>query len=61
MAGERGGGETAGMLSDSSSHSFLYVDSDVPPDMTLTAWRDEKVRTEARGRRAGFLRRFGGR
>jgi hypothetical protein len=61
MAGESGGGETAGMLSATPSHSFLYVECDVPADMTLTAWRDEKVRAEASGRRSGLLHRLGGR
>jgi hypothetical protein len=29
------------------SASFMYVDSDVPPGMTLSAWRGEKVRAQA--------------
>jgi hypothetical protein len=41
------------------SASFMYVDSDVPPGMTLSAWRDEKVRAQApRSRTLRTLRRF---
>jgi hypothetical protein len=40
-------------------HTFCYVESDVPAGMTLSAWRGEKVRAEARGRRSGLLRRRG--
>jgi hypothetical protein len=43
-----------------AEHSFLYVETDVPAGMTLSSWRDEKVRVE-RERRPGFLRRLGGR
>ena len=28
------------------SDSFMYVDTDVPPGMTLSAWRGEKVRAQ---------------
>jgi hypothetical protein len=45
------------MPSTTSEHSFCYVESDVPPGMTLSAWRSEKVRAEARARRRGLLRR----
>ena len=40
-------------------HTFCYVESDVPAGMTLSSWRGEKVRAEARGRRSGLLRRRG--
>jgi hypothetical protein len=43
----------------SPAHSFCYVESDVPAGMTLSSWRGEKVRAEARGRRSGLLRRRG--
>jgi len=45
------------MPSTSPDHSFSYVESDVPAGMTLSSWRDEKVRAEAGGRRSGLLRR----
>jgi hypothetical protein len=48
------------MPSSPSEHTFLYVDTDVPDGMTLSAWRGEKVRAD-RGRRSGILRRLGGR
>jgi len=47
------------MPSTTAEHTFSYVDSDVPAGMTLTSWRDEKVRATARGRRSGLLRRRG--
>ena len=47
------------MPSTSPAHSFSYVESDVPAGMTLSAWRGEKVRAEARGRRSGLFRRRG--
>jgi hypothetical protein len=47
------------MPSTSPEHSFCYVASDVPVGMTLSAWRGEKVRAEAGGRRSGLLRRRG--
>jgi hypothetical protein len=47
-------------MSTAAEHTFLYVDCDVPAGMTLTSWRDDKVRS-AGGRRSGFLRRLGGR
>jgi hypothetical protein len=47
------------MPSTTPEHSFCYVESDVPDGMTLSCWRDEKARAEARGRRSGLLRRRG--
>jgi len=47
------------MPSTSPSHTFSYVESDVAEGMTLSAWRAEKVRSEAGGRRSGLLRRRG--
>jgi hypothetical protein len=47
-------------MSTAAEHTFLYVDSDVPAGMTLTSWRDDKVRAESRGRRPSFLRRLAG-
>jgi hypothetical protein len=44
-------------MTTAAEHSFLYVDCDVPAGMTLTSWRDEKVRAEPRARRFGILRR----
>jgi hypothetical protein len=60
------GGQSTCMLSTASispaaepSASFMYVDSDVPPGMTLSAWRGEKVRAQApRSRTLRTLRRF---
>jgi hypothetical protein len=46
------------MPTSASEHTFLYVDTDVPAGVTLSAWRGEKVRA-ARGRRSGILRRLG--
>jgi hypothetical protein len=46
------------MPSTPSEHSFLYVETDVPDGMTLSAWRGEKGRAD-RGRRSGILRRLG--
>jgi hypothetical protein len=48
------------MPSAPAEHTFSYVDVDVPPGMTLSAWRAEKVR-ESRGRCSGrlLLRRRG--
>jgi hypothetical protein len=48
-------------MTTAAEHTFLYVDCDVPAGMTLTSWRDDKVRTESRGRRSGILRLFGAR
>jgi hypothetical protein len=45
------------MPSSTPEHTFCYVESDVPAGMTLSAWRREKVRAEARGRRSGRMRR----
>jgi hypothetical protein len=47
------------MPSTTPEHTFCYVETDVPAGMTLSSWRDEKVRAEARGRRSGLLRRRG--
>ena len=47
------------MPSTSPSHTFCYVESDVPAGMTLSSWRDEKARAEAGARRSGLLRRRG--
>jgi hypothetical protein len=47
------------MPSTTPDHTFCYVESDVPAGMTLSSWRSEKVRAEARGRRSGVLRRRG--
>ena len=47
------------MPSTSLEHTFCYVESDVPAGMTLSSWRDEKVRAEARRRRPRLLRRRG--
>ena len=49
------------MPSTSPEHTFLYVDTDVPEGMTLSEWRGAKVRSAARGRRSGLLRRLGAR
>jgi hypothetical protein len=51
--------ETESMLSTAPDHTFCYVESDVPAGMTLSSWRDEKVRAEAGGRRRGARRRRG--
>jgi hypothetical protein len=51
--------DTASMPSTSPSHTFSYVETDVAAGMTLSEWRAEKVRSEAGGRRSGFLRRRG--
>jgi len=51
--------DTAPMPSTTPDHTFCYVESDVPAGMTLSSWRSEKVRAEARGRRSGVLRRRG--
>ncbi len=50
---------TAPMPAVTPDHTFCYVESDVPAGMTLSSWRGEKVRAEARGRRSGLLRRRG--
>ncbi len=47
------------MPSTAPDHTFCYVETDVPAGMTLSSWRGEKVRAEARGRRLGRLRRRG--
>ncbi|HEX2103096.1 MAG TPA: hypothetical protein VHF51_05560 [Solirubrobacteraceae bacterium] len=44
-------------MSTHGSHTFMYVESDVPADMTLSAWRGEKERAAARPRRRFGLRR----
>jgi hypothetical protein len=44
-------------MSTHESHTFLYVETDVPADMTLSAWRGHKERAAARPRRLfGLLR-----
>jgi hypothetical protein len=45
-------------MTTAAEHTFLYVDCDVPAGMTLTSWRDDKVR--AAGKRPSFLRRLAG-
>jgi hypothetical protein len=47
------------MPSIASEHTFCYVESDVPAGMTLSSWRNEKVRVEARRRRWRRLRHRG--
>jgi hypothetical protein len=47
------------MPSIASQHTFCYVESDVPAGMTLSSWRGEKVRVEARRRGSRRLRRRG--
>ena len=44
-------------MSTNPAHTFMYVDSDVPADMTLSAWRGQKERAAARPRRMFGLRR----
>jgi hypothetical protein len=44
-------------MSTHESHTFNYVESDVPADMTLSAWRGQKERAVARPRRLFGLRR----
>ena len=51
--------DTAPMPAAIPDHTFRYVESDVPAGMTLSSWRGEKVRAEARSRRSGLLRRRG--
>ena len=46
-------------MTTAAEHTFLYVDCDVPAGMTLTTWRDDKVRATG-GKRSGFLRRLAG-
>jgi hypothetical protein len=46
-------------MTTAAEHTFLYVDCDVPAGVTLTTWRDDKVRA-AGGRRPSFLRRLAG-
>jgi hypothetical protein len=36
-------------MSSDSAHTFMYVDCDVPPEMTLDTWR--RRRTEPAGAR----------
>jgi hypothetical protein len=47
--------------SSDQSHSFLYVDSDVPAGMTLSSWRSDRERTAAAGRGPRLLGRLGAR
>jgi hypothetical protein len=66
MGATASGGQSTGMLSTVSispaaqpSDSFMYVETDVPPGMTLSAWRGEKVRARApRSRTLRALRRL---
>jgi hypothetical protein len=41
-------------MSSDSAHTFMYVDCDVPPDMTLDTWR--RRRTEPAGSRRRMWR-----
>ena len=43
--------EQTAPMSTHESHTFNYVESDVPADMTLSAWRGQKERASARPRR----------
>jgi hypothetical protein len=46
-------------MSTDTAHTFLYVDSDVPAGITLSAWRGAKERTARRRRaRPTFRLRF---
>jgi hypothetical protein len=45
------------MPSIAVEHTFHYVECDVPAGMTLSSWRAEKVRADARRPRSGLLRR----
>jgi hypothetical protein len=45
-------------MSTHRSHTFMYVDSDVPAGMTLSAWRGQKERAR-RHRRTFGLRLVG--
>jgi hypothetical protein len=44
-------------MSTHESHTFMYIETDVPADMTLSAWRGQKERAAARPRRLFGLRR----
>jgi hypothetical protein len=44
-------------MSTHESHTFNYVETDVPADMTLSAWRGRRERAAARPRRLLGLRR----
>jgi hypothetical protein len=46
-------------MTTAAEHTFLYVDCDVPAGVTLTTWRDDKVRAMG-GKRPSFLRRLAG-
>jgi hypothetical protein len=41
-------------MSADDEHAFLYVETDIPPDMTISAWR--RTRTVARPPRRRFTR-----
>jgi hypothetical protein len=44
-------------MSTHESYTFNYVQTDVPADLTLSAWRARKARAAARpGRRFGLRR-----
>ena len=46
-------------MTTAAEHTFLYVECDVPAGVTLTSWRDGRVRA-AGGKRPGLLRRLAG-
>jgi hypothetical protein len=46
-------------MSTDQSHTFMYVDSDVPAGMTLSAWRTRKERAARKPRRGFGLRLVG--
>ena len=46
-------------MSTDQSHTFMYVDSDVPAGMTLSTWRGQKERVARRRRRTFGLRLVG--
>jgi hypothetical protein len=46
-------------MSTHGSHTFSYVETDVPADMTLSAWRGQRERAAGRPRRRLSLRRAG--
>jgi hypothetical protein len=45
-------------MTTDTTHTFLYVDSDVPAGMTLSAWRGAKEHAARRRRRPRFALRF---
>jgi hypothetical protein len=44
------------MLTSAAAHSFLYVDTDIPADVTIAAWRASRP-AAPRGRLARLFRR----